>query len=196
MGPLIPQGIIGEGWSYVIAFITGAFFGMILESSGFSSSRKIVGLFYGYDFTVLRVFFTATVTAMIGLLYFNYMGWIDLSMVYFPPMYLWAAIVGGLIMGLGFIIGGFCPGTGLCAVGIGKLDALANVVGLYLGIFLFSEGYAFFEKLYLSNALGDLRVNEVLGISSGLFAFLFAAFALVAFIVTAWIQKRVKPVDY
>lgn len=196
MGPLIPQGIIGEGWSYVIAFITGAFFGMILESSGFSSSRKIVGLFYGYDFTVLRVFFTATVTAMIGLLYFNYMGWIDLSMVYFPPMYLWAAIVGGLIMGLGFIMGGFCPGTGLCAVGIGKLDALANVVGLYLGIFLFSEGYAFFEKLYLSNALGDLRVNEVLGISSGLFAFLFAAFALVAFIVTAWIQKRVKPVDY
>ncbi|MBV6429407.1 MAG: hypothetical protein KIPDCIKN_03959 [Haliscomenobacter sp.] len=196
MGPLIPQGIIGEGWSYVIAFITGAFFGMILESSGFSSSRKIVGLFYGYDFTVLRVFFTATVTAMIGLLYFNYMGWIDLSMVYFPPMYLWAAIVGGLIMGLGFIMGGFCPGTGLCAVGIGKLDALANVVGLYLGIFLFSEAYPFFEKLYLSNALGDLRVNEVLGISSGLFAFLFAAFALVAFIVTAWIQKRVKPVDY
>ncbi|MBK8655860.1 MAG: YeeE/YedE family protein [Haliscomenobacter sp.] len=196
MGPLIPQGIIGEGWSYVIAFITGAFFGMILESSGFSSSRKIVGLFYGYDFTVLRVFFTATVTAMIGLLYFNYMGWIDLSMVYFPPMYLWAAISGGLIMGLGFIMGGFCPGTGLCAVGIGKLDALANVVGLYLGIFLFSEGYAFFEKLYLSNALGDLRVNEVLGISSGLFAFLFASIALTAFIITAWIQKRVKPVDY
>ena len=196
MGPLIPQGIIGEGWSYVIAFITGAFFGMILESSGFSSSRKIVVLFYGYDFTVLRVFFTATVTAMIGLLYFNYMGWIDLSMVYFPPMYLWAAISGGLIMGLGFIMGGFCPGTGLCAVGIGKLDALANVVGLYLGIFLFSEGYAFFEKLYLSNALGDLRVNEVLGISSGLFAFLFASIALTAFIITAWIQKRVKPVDY
>ncbi|MBK8045192.1 MAG: YeeE/YedE family protein [Haliscomenobacter sp.] len=196
MGPLIPQGIIGEGWSYVIAFITGAFFGMILESSGFSSSRKIVGLFYGYDFTVLRVFFTATVTAMIGLLYFNYMGWIDLSMVYFPPMYLWAAISGGLIMGLGFIMGGFCPGTGLCAVGIGKLDAVANVVGLYLGIFLFSEGYAFFEKLYLSNALGDLRVNEVLGISSGLFAFLFASIALTAFIITAWIQKRVKPVDY
>ncbi|MBK8878345.1 MAG: YeeE/YedE family protein [Haliscomenobacter sp.] len=196
MGPLIPQGIIDGGWSYVIAFVTGAFFGMILESSGFSSSRKIVGLFYGYDFTVLRVFFTATITAMIGLLYFNYMGWIDLSMVYFPPMYLWAAISGGLIMGLGFIMGGFCPGTGLCAVGIGKLDAVANVVGLYLGIFLFSEAYPFFEKLYMSNAMGNLRVNEVLGISSGLFAFLFASIALAAFIITAWIQKRVKPVDY
>ncbi|MBK6949200.1 MAG: YeeE/YedE family protein [Haliscomenobacter sp.] len=196
MGPLIPQGIIDGGWSYVIAFVTGAFFGMILESSGFSSSRKIVGLFYGYDFTVLRVFFTATITAMIGLLYFNYMGWIDLSMVYFPPMYLWAAISGGLIMGLGFIMGGFCPGTGLCAVGIGKLDAVANVVGLYLGIFLFSEAYPFFEKLYMGNAMGNLRVNEVLGISSGLFAFLFASIALAAFIITAWIQKRVKPVDY
>jgi hypothetical protein len=196
MGPLIPHGIIDDGWSYVIAFLIGIAFGFILEASGFSSSRKIVGLFYGYDFTVLRVFFTATVTAMVGLLWFNYLGWIDIGEIYFPSTYVNAAITGGVIMGLGFIMGGFCPGTGMCAVAIGKLDALAYVFGLYLGIFIFSGAYSWFEGLYLKNALGKIQISEALGISTGLFAFLFVAAALFAFIVTDWIQKRVKPVDY
>jgi hypothetical protein len=196
MGPLIPQGIIDGGWSFVIALLVGFCFGWILEASGFSSSRKIVGLFYGYDFTVLRVFFTATITAMVGLLYFNYMEWIDLSMIYFSPTYVLAAIVGGLVMGLGFIMGGFCPGTGVCAVAIGKLDALAYVVGLYLGIFFFSEAFSWFEGLYNSYALGQVRITETLNVSTGVFAFGFIAAAIFAFIVTAWIQRRVKPVEY
>ncbi|MCB0637491.1 MAG: YeeE/YedE family protein [Lewinella sp.] len=196
MGPLIPQGYIDSGWSFVIALLVGVAFGAILESSGFSSSRKIVGLFYGYDFTVLRVFFTASITAMIGLLYFNYMEWIDLSMVYFPPTYVLAAVVGGLIMGLGFVMGGFCPGTGVCALGIGKLDALAYVFGLYLGIFFFSEAYDQFEWLYNSYDLGQVKITETLGIPTGLFAFGFVAVAIIAFVVTAWIERRVKPVIY
>lgn len=117
-------------------------------------------------------------------------------MVYFPPTFVYASIVGGIIMGLGFILGGYCPGTGACAVAIGKLDALFFVIGLYLGIFLFSEAFPLFEKLYLSKALGNVRVNEALGISSGLFAFLFIMAALEAFVLATWIQKRVKPVDY
>jgi hypothetical protein len=196
MGPLIPQGYIDGGWSFVIALLVGIAFGAILESSGFSSSRKIVGLFYGYDFTVLRVFFTASITAMVGLLYFNYMEWIDLSMVYFPPTYVLAAVIGGLIMGLGFVMGGFCPGTGVCALGIGKLDALAYVIGLYLGIFFFSEAYATFEWLYNSYDLGQVKITETLSISTGVFAFGFVAVAIIAFVVTAWIERRVKPVIY
>ena len=196
MAPLIPSGIIDPNWAYFVAFFVGIFFGAILESSGFSSSRKIVGLFYGYDFTVLKVFFTATVTAMVGLLYFNYLEWIDLSKIYFPATYLYASIVGGIIMGLGFIMGGYCPGTGMCAVAIGKLDALVFVGGLYLGIFIFSEAFPLFENLYLSQALGKIRINEALGISTGLFAFLFIAVALFAFVLVSWIQKRVKPVEY
>lgn len=196
MGPLIPQGYIYSGWSFVIALVVGIAFGAILESSGFSSSRKIVGLFYGYDFTVLRVFFTATITAMVGLLYFNYMEWIDLSMVYFPPTYVLAAVAGGLIMGLGFVMGGFCPGTGVCGLGIGKLDALAYVVGLYLGIFFFAEAYTVFEGLYTSYDLGQVKVTESLGIPSGIFAFGFIGAAIIAFVVTGWIERRVDPVIY
>ena len=66
MGPLIPYGIIGAQWDLVIALLIGIAFGFVLESSGFSSSRKLAGVFYGYDFTVLRVFFTAAITATHG----------------------------------------------------------------------------------------------------------------------------------
>jgi len=156
----------------------------------------MVGLFYGYDFTVLRVFFTATITAMVGLLYFNYMGWIDLSLIYFPSTYVTAIIVGGLIMGLGFILGGYCPGTGMTAVAIGKLDGWAFAIGLYLGIFIFSEAFPVFEKLYLSNALGRVKITETLGIESGVFVLLFIVLAIIAFVIASWVRKRVKSVEY
>ena len=61
MGPLIPNEIIPFEWSSIIAIVIGICFGFILEASGFSSSRKLAGVFYGYDFAVLKVFFTAAI---------------------------------------------------------------------------------------------------------------------------------------
>ncbi|MEZ5195965.1 MAG: YeeE/YedE thiosulfate transporter family protein [Bacteroidales bacterium] len=196
MGPLIPLGVIPEQWNSVIAVLIGMAFGFIMEGSGFSSSRKIVGLFYGYDFTVLRVFFTAVVTTAIGILYFDYLGWMDFSMLYIHPTYVTAAIVGGLIMGLGFITGGFCPGTSVCAAAIGKIDGIVFTLGLMVGIFIFSEAYSWLEGIYNGNYLGSVKVTETLGISDSLFVVLFAIVALVAFYVTSLIRRRVKEVNY
>lgn len=196
MGPLIPQGVIDFGWSYVIALLIGIGFGFVLEASGFSSSRKIVGLFYGYDFTVLKVFFTATITAMLGLLFLNYFEMIDLNMIYIPPTFVGATVVGGIIMGLGFIVGGFCPGTGMCAVAIGKIDAIVYLVGLFIGIFLFSEAFPWLESFYTNNPLGKEKITEALNIDTGPFVFLFILAAVVAFNIAAFVQKRVKKVEY
>lgn len=196
MGPLIPNGFIDEGWAYAIAVVLGFFFGMVLEASGFSTSRKLVGSFYGYDFTVVRVFFTATVTALVGSLYFNYMGWMDLSKLYVAPTYLYPILTGGALMGLGFVLGGFCPGTSLCAAAIGKIDAIMFVVGAFFGILVFSEAFPLLEDFYYSSNLGRLKVHESLGISSGLFAFLFTLIALIVFIIGSLVKQRVKKVEY
>lgn len=192
MGPLIPNGIISGDWSYLFAFFIGVAFGLIMEGSGFSSSRKIVGMFYGYDFTVLRVFFTATFIAMMGLLYFNYAEIIDLSMIYFPKTYLYSAIVGGVIMGVGFLIGGYCPGTGIVGASIGKIDAMVFILGIFIGIFLFSEFFPLVKDFYTSGDLGKSRINEVFGISKSLFAFLFVLFAVILFVVSRSIEIRVN----
>lgn len=197
MGPLIPNEIIDINWNFLIALIIGIGFGFILERAGFSSSRKLAGVFYGYDFVVLQVFFTAAVTAAIGLYYFSYFEWMDLSLIYINPLYLKSNLIGGVIMGLGFIIGGFCPGTGVCAAMIGKIDAMVFLGGIFIGIFIFGETYELlWKEIHMDTFMGAPLVFDSLGITSGLFILGFSAAALLAFFVTAKIVKMVKPVDY
>ncbi len=191
MGPLVPY-IISEEFGLVIALAIGVAFGFVLEQAGFSSTRKLVGLFYGYDFTVLRVFFTAGITAMAGVLLLGHYGLLDTKIIYVNPAFIKSALVGGAIMGAGFIIGGFCPGTGVCALAIGKLDALAFVLGISLGVFAFIEGYPLLEKMYLSNNLGQVRISEFLGLSDILFGIILALVAVAAFVATWMIENRVN----
>jgi len=191
MGPLVPY-IISNEFNLVVALIAGIGFGFVLEQAGFSSTKKLVGLFYGYDFTVLKVFFTAGVTAMIGVLLFAHFGILDLSLIYINPTFLQSALAGGAIMGLGFVIGGFCPGTSVCAASIGKLDGLAFVFGSALGVLAFIEGYPLFEKIYLAEAWGPVLINEKLGMSKILFAFILTAFAFVAFYFSRLVENRVN----
>lgn len=198
MAPFIPQGLINPELTLFFALLLGLGFGYILEQAGFSSSRKLAGLFYGYDFVVLRVFFTAGVTAMTGLLFFSYLGWVDMSLVYINPTYLWSAVVGGLIMGGGFIMGGFCPGTSLVAAVIGKVDAMVFILGMFIGIFIFGHFYTAFEPIYTGSFLGNPFIYESLGMTRGWFALLLGLMALFAFAVTQLIEDKVnntKPSD-
>jgi uncharacterized protein len=196
IGPLIPMGVIPQAWDNVFAILLGMGFGFTLEASGFSSSRKIIGTFFGYDFVVLKVFFTAAIVAMLGLLYMSYMGLVDFSMLYIQPTYVASAIIGGIVMGIGFSMGGYCPGTSFCAVAIGKLDALVFTIGMLIGIFLFSEAFPAFEKLYNSGYLGSKLVTDSLGMSKGLFVFLLVVAAVGMFYGATWVEKKVKKVEY
>jgi hypothetical protein len=195
MGPLIPLGYINPAWNHVIAFFIGVAFGAILESSGFSSSRKIVGVFYGYDMTVLRVFMTAVVVAMVGIVLLDKLGWLDMEHVFILPTFLYSSIVGGFIMGLGFLMGGYCPGTSFCGIAIGKIDAMMFTLGMFLGIFVFSEAFPLFEKLYNAKPMGPVLVPQILGISRELFVLLFVIMALGAFVMVYYVTRNIKPID-
>ncbi len=194
MGPLVPD-IISNDLNFIVALVIGILFGAILEQAGFSTSKKLVGLFYGYDFTVLRVFFTAGVTAMIGVLALTHFGYLDMNLVYINPTFLYSAIVGGLIMGLGFVIGGFCPGTSVCAAAIGKIDAMIFVGGAVLGVLFFAEAYPFFEPLYKAANLGSPQIFNTLGMSQSLFAFLLALVALTAFWAVSIVENKVNKIN-
>ncbi len=191
MGPLIQQGIISPEWNPIIAFIIGICFGFVLEQAGFSTARKIVGVFYGFDMTVLRVFLTAVVTASLGLLYFNYLGWIDLSRVFINHTFIWSAIVGGVLVGLGMIVGGYCPGTSFAAASIGKIDGMVFIGGLFIGVFFYAETFPWlFKKLSTSGGLGQITLYDLLGISSGTLAFFLVIFAIGLFWLTVFITRR------
>jgi len=196
MGPLIPNEIIPDEWNSIFALVIGLAFGYILESSGFSSSRKLAGVFYGYDFAVLKVFFTAALVSVIGILYMDYLGYVDMGQLYVHPTYLKSALIGGAIMGLGFITGGFCPGTSLCAAAIGKIDALVYVAGIMIGIYIFSELFDWIEPLYDSDFLGYITIMDSLEMSPYVFVFAFTLLAVVAFAISDAVRKRVKKVVY
>ena len=83
---------------------------------------------------------------MLGVIVLGHFGLLDISLIYINPTFLWSAIVGGLIMGLGFVIGGFCPGTSVCAAAIGKIDAMIFILGSFIGVLIFAEGYPIFEN--------------------------------------------------
>jgi rhodanese-related sulfurtransferase len=194
MGPFVPE-LITEQLNLVVALLLGVGFGFVLEQAGFSSSRRLAGLFYGYDFTVLRVFFTAAVTAMSGVLILGFAGLLDTDAIFVNPTWLLPTIVGGIIMGIGFILGGYCPGTSICAAAIGKIDAMFFVGGGLLGIFAFGESYPLWKSFNESTFLGPVTVFDSLGISQGWFAFALIAIAVTAFAVTTLIERRVNRSD-
>jgi hypothetical protein len=196
MGPLIPNGVIPYEWDSVLAILIGIAFGFVLESSGFSSSRKLAGVFYGYDFAVLKVFFTAAVVASIGLYYMDYLGYISVAELYVQPTYLWGGIVGGAIMGVGFVAAGFCPGTALTSVAIGKIDAMVYVVGIMIGVFIFAEFYTLFQPLYEGSFLGNITVMDSFGVNPYWFIFILTIAAILAFYLTDLLGKKIKKVFY
>jgi hypothetical protein len=195
MGPVIPLFEISQEINLLIAFLIGLGFGFALEQAGFSSSRKLAGMFYGYDTTVLKVFFTAAITAMLGLLFMNYLGMIDMSIVYVNDYFMSSAIIGGVIMGAGFIIGGFCPGTSVCAAAIGKIDAMWFIGGSFVGIYLFGQTYPVWEKLHNSQHLGSIKLSDTIGISDGILGLIVIVAAVMMFWLGEMAEKKFKRED-
>ena len=196
MAPLIVYDIISQNTNFFFAFLIGMAFGFILESSGFSSSRKLAGMFYGYDTVVLKVFFTAAIVGMLGMLFLSLFNWIDLDMVYINPTYLYSSIAGGIIMGAGFIMGGFCPGTSFCAASIGKIDAMFFIGGMFLGVFIFAEGYPLLEGFYKAKFMGIPTLSQVLGLKDGIVVLGIIIVAMGMFWVGEWAETKFPREEY
>lgn len=190
MGPISSLITMPEWLDILIAILIGVGFGFALEQAGFSSSRKLAGMFYGYDTTVIKVFFTASIVALVGSQFLSYFGLLDLNQVFVNEFYVNASIVGGVIMGAGFIMGGFCPGTGLSALSIGKIDAMVFFAGGLTGAFLFAETYPLIQKLANSSYKGPVKINEVMGISPGLFSLLLIVAAVIMFWIAEVAEKK------
>jgi uncharacterized protein len=125
-------------WS---GLVCGVLFGWVLESAGFGSPCKLTGQFRLSDWSVLKVMFTAIVVAAAGLLIFQVMGWMAADAVFVPSAMVAAAAVGGLLVGAGFAVGGYCPGTSVVGFFSGRLDAGVFLLGLLLGTLAFAGLY-------------------------------------------------------
>ncbi len=168
--------------SYLVFGAIGFAFGYTLEMAGFGDSRKLAAQFYFREMTVLKVMFTAIAVAMVLLFGAVGLGLIDFSHVWVNPTYLGSGVVGGLIMGVGFIVGGFCPTTSLASASTGRIDGMFFMAGGFVGAFLFGETEALFDHWY-NNAgyLGRLTLDQVFGVPAPVVVLVVVLVALLMF---------------
>jgi rhodanese-related sulfurtransferase len=165
--PLPLAEMLGHWGSYVVYLIIGLAFGFFLESAGFGNSKKLAAQFYFKDLAVFKVMFTAIIVAMSLIFLATAMGVLDYNLIWVPPTYLWPGILGGFIMGVGFIIGGFCPGTSLVAVATAKVDGFYFVGGVLFGIFMFGETVSNFDVFFNSSYYSRFTLPELFEVSYG-----------------------------
>ena len=182
--------ILDSGKAFLAALLIGIAFGFFLERAGFGSSRKLTGVFYLKDMTVIKVMFTAVMTAGIGLSFFLLFGLVSLDSIYLMPTVYGAHIVGGLIFGVGFVMGGWCPGTAAAGIAGGKLDALIFLIGAVIGSAIFNETFAIVKPLYQAGNQGVLMVYDSLRMSRNGFILLLSVAAIVMFWGCEWIEKK------
>jgi len=171
-----------------LAFALGTGFGFSLERAGFGSARKLTAVFYLYDMAVVKVMFTAIVTAMTGLFALAAVGMLDLAELYVEPTSLAAQTVGGLVFGAGFILGGYCPGTSIAAIATGRKDGIAFALGMLAGVLAYVELTPGIDDWIKANAQGEMTLPSVTGVSMGWFALAFIACLLFA----AWGMRRLE----
>ena len=187
--PFYKFGLFNDEVSFIIAFIIGLAFGFIFERGGFGSGRMLAAQFYFTDMRVFKVMFTAIVVAMIGLFYLSWIGFIDLSLIYFGDTYIVPQIVGGLILGVGFVIGGYCPGTSTVAIATGRLDAIVYLLGGAFGIFVFGEVFPYINDFFYSTPMGRITLPELFGIDHGIILLAVILLAIVGFTGADWGEK-------
>jgi hypothetical protein len=188
--PFFKFGLFGEETSLIVAFAIGIGFGFFLERAGFGSARKLVAQFYLSDLAVFKVMFTAIVTAMLGVTYLAWIGFLDLSLVYLVPTYWGAQVVGGLLLGVGFVIGGYCPGTSLAAIATARIDGLVYALGIAAGTLGFAAAFPLLGGLYAAGEAGPQTLPGLLHLPYGLVVFAVVLMAVGGFMGASVLERR------
>jgi uncharacterized membrane protein YedE/YeeE len=188
--PYFELGYFGTRGALAAALIIGIAFGWCLERAGMGSARKLAAQFYLTDLTVFKVMFSALITAMLGLFWLGRLGLLDLSRVYVPETYLMPQLVGGLVFGIGFALGGLCPGTSCVAAVTGRLDGVALVLGMWSGVLGTGLFFRSLRSFYESTPRGALTLPQFLHLPYGVVVLIVVLVALAGFRAAEWIEAQ------
>jgi uncharacterized membrane protein YedE/YeeE len=190
IGTFFSDGALGTAGAFAMAGVLGLAFGFWLERAGFSSSRRLSGVFYGRDYAVIQTMFSAIVTALLGLRLLIAFGAVEDSSLFLMETFLAPQVVGGLIFGVGFVMGGWCPGTALVGLASGKGDALVFLGGAAIGSLAFAQTWPQLSGFVEGGACGVCTLPERFGLSPGVTTLLVVLVALGAFVVVEALAAR------
>ncbi|MCF6232147.1 MAG: YeeE/YedE family protein [Rhodobacteraceae bacterium] len=177
----------------LLAIVIGLAFGVVLDRIG-ATNPTVVGKML--NLTNLNLAKTILLAIGIGsLLMFGgqMLGLVDVGHMSVKSAYI-GVFIGGLMLGTGWAVAGYCPGTGVVAAGTGRKDAWFFIAGGLLGAAAYMVTYPSWKAWGLLDAVAGGKVTlgtvpgakydgltalpgDVLGIALGL-ALIALAFAL------------------
>ncbi len=187
--PFYQLDAFGYPVAMALATLLGIGFGYTLERSGFGRAPVLAAEFYGRDMRVLKVMFTAIATTAVGLALLGGIGWVDLAALKIPETWLWPQLVGGLLLGMGFIMAGYCPGTSVVAAGSGYSDGLLTLVGVVVGSIVFGFAYPSLAHFYESSAMGVATLPKLTGLPWAVLAALIVVVAVGSFLLAEKVER-------
>jgi hypothetical protein len=129
---------------------------------------------------------------MLGLFWLNRVGFLDLTRIVVPGTFVLPQAIGGIIFGIGFVMGGLCPGTSCVSAATGRRDGFAVVGGMAAGVLLFGLLFPVLRGLYEATPMGNVTLPELLGVRAGVVVFGVTAMAIGMFAAATAIERRVN----
>ncbi len=161
---MFDAGFFASPTALLTGALTGLIFGFLLQKGGLTRADVIISQFLFRDYTVLKVMLTAIVVGGVGVYAMLQLGMIE--KLHVKSATLVANIVGGLIFGKGMAILGYCPGSGVAAIGDGSRDAIPGVFGMLAGAAVYAEMHPWLKANVLPLAdLGKVTIAQELGLS-------------------------------
>ncbi len=137
----------------IIAIVIGMLFGFVLQKSGAANPQRIIDMLRLKDFHLMKAIFLGIGLSSLLLFALMSLGMLDNSHLSVKTAH-FGVIIGGAVLGLGWAISGFCPGTGIVAAGAGRKDAIFFIIGGMAGAFLFTLVYGSLKTTIIFDKLG------------------------------------------
>lgn len=146
----------------ILAIFLGGFFGFALQRVGATNPQNIINMLRLKDLHLMKAIFFAIGFSSTLLFLLITFGAIDSGNLSVKSSY-FGVIIGGAILGVGFAIAGYCPGTSLTALADGRKDALFFVGGGLLGALLYTLIYGSIKESWLFNKIAGGKVMLATG---------------------------------
>jgi uncharacterized membrane protein YedE/YeeE len=175
----------------LLGALTGFIFGFLLQKGGVTRFQVINGQFLLKNFTVLKVMLTAIIVGAIGIYGMMLLKILDPGDLHIKNAALLGNAVGGIIFGIGMAILGYCPGTGVAAIGDGSRHAIAGLIGMIVGAGVYAEVHPWMKSRILGvGDVGKTTLADSTGLSPWWFIALLVVIAVIVFLFVERLERR------